>query len=356
MVANASKPLVRQLVLFVGVLSALGCACRAYAPEGTAAIVRDAGPVLFVAWLAPLGLASIDSVGLRSMLARLGEVRPLSALFALRFGLEAVASTAPLGPLAADASLPVVFGRALALPATSGVAVVAARKWALLSGHAVAVTIALAVGYASLARIVVPRVGLSAALVLVVMASTLTALALTIRYASRLEDTLIDAELAPHRDGVSSRVRRFVVHAARSARTILAPRDGGATRLAALYTGLWLFEALDTYVLLRLLDAPISLGDALVVETIAAVAKSAAFASPGGLGAQDVAYVFALEAVIGVPAAALAVAFVVVRRVRELGFVALGFGVLAAMPFVVARRARGASASGAIAVAEGAPT
>ncbi len=341
MEAAETKRIARRGLLLVVVVLVIAYAMQGYAPTHTARVVERAGPVLLIAWLSPFALAIIDAAGLYMMLTRLGRERPLRALFALRFGLESVASTAPFGPVAADASMPIIFHRALGLTSVDGVSVMAARKWALLAGHALCIALVLCLAFEALRAITIPGIAVSPVVFLIVMAVALASAALAIRAAARATHGAVIENVRDTRPAsLAKRIRDGIAQAAEGARTILAPRDGGATRLAFVYLALWLAEAADTYVVLSLLGAPIDFSQALVIETLAAVAKSAAFVSPGGLGAQDAAYVFAIGAIVGPGTSALAVAHVVVRRLREVSFIVLGFGVLLAIPWFAARRAR----------------
>jgi hypothetical protein len=78
----------------------------------------------------------------------------------------------------------------------------------------------------------------------------------------------------------------------------------------------WASHVAETWLALLLIGAPISVRGAIVIESLAAAARTAAFFIPAGLGAQDGA-VFALARSFGVgPEAALGLA--VVKRLREL--------------------------------------
>ncbi len=82
-------------------------------------------------------------------------------------------------------------------------------------------------------------------------------------------------------------------------------------RLAA-----WTLFAVETWLILRLLGYPITLGEAIVVESFVQVLRTIGFMVPGALGIQEGGYL-ALGAMAGVPPDA-ALALSLVKRARDL--------------------------------------
>jgi uncharacterized membrane protein YbhN (UPF0104 family) len=90
----------------------------------------------------------------------------------------------------------------------------------------------------------------------------------------------------------------------------------------------WFLEAAETWIILRLLGVAVSPVGALTIEVCASLIRSAAFAVPGGLGVQDAGYVTLLGA-FGVAAApTVGAGFVLVKRCKELVWIAVGYLVL----------------------------
>ena len=94
-------------------------------------------------------------------------------------------------------------------------------------------------------------------------------------------------------------------------------RRPGALALAGIaHLSAWMLTGVLTWLTLYLLHAPVSLGGALVVDSLTSGAKALAFLVPGALGVQEGALVL-LGALFGVsPAAALALSLT--RRARDL--------------------------------------
>jgi putative membrane protein len=78
----------------------------------------------------------------------------------------------------------------------------------------------------------------------------------------------------------------------------------------------WFAQVVETWLVLRLLGRPIPWIAALAIESLAASARGAAFAVPGGIGVQEGALV-AVGAAFGVPAP-VALALGIIKRGREL--------------------------------------
>jgi len=123
-----------------------------------------------------------------------------------------------------------------------------------------------------------------------------------------------------------------------------------ATRLAtAAYCAGWLVEAFETLLILRLVGGPLDPGLALAAEVGVSLVRSVGNVAPAGLGLQDAGYAVLFEA-LGVPAPTTA-AFVVLKRGKELVWIAAGYALLAAMR----RPAAAGSARVARGVARSAP-
>ncbi|MED5262394.1 MAG: flippase-like domain-containing protein [Myxococcota bacterium] len=87
----------------------------------------------------------------------------------------------------------------------------------------------------------------------------------------------------------------------------------------------WVLSALATLVAIRLLGVPISLGDAMIIESFVVLVRSAFFFVPGDLGTQDAAQVLICGAVTGSPPVGLALA--ALRRVRDILFIGWGLAI-----------------------------
>jgi putative membrane protein len=90
-------------------------------------------------------------------------------------------------------------------------------------------------------------------------------------------------------------------------------------RLAAsmlVHIAVWFVGALEVLVALQLMGYPVSVADAVVIESLSQAVRAAAFLVPGALGVQEAGFV-AICAAFGIPAAP-ALALSLVKRVPEL--------------------------------------
>ncbi len=109
-------------------------------------------------------------------------------------------------------------------------------------------------------------------------------------------------------------------------------RGRGVLVSSVWHFGAWIFGAGEVWLVMWLVGAPVSLTEALVLESLGQAVRGAAFAVPGALGIQEGAYIF-LGSLLGIdPGVALALSLA--KRVREL---ALGVPGLVVWQFTEAR-------------------
>lgn len=87
----------------------------------------------------------------------------------------------------------------------------------------------------------------------------------------------------------------------------------------------WYLGALEVYVILSFLGNPISPGQAIVLETLVELVRAGTFFIPATLGTQEAAFLLATGAITG--QSALGVAAALMRRVREIVWLILGFAI-----------------------------
>lgn len=87
-------------------------------------------------------------------------------------------------------------------------------------------------------------------------------------------------------------------------------------RAFSLRTFSWFLGTLEVWLVLRFLGHPISLADALILESVGYGVRAAAFVIPGALGAQEAAFIL-LGSVVGLDAE-IGLALSLVKRGREL--------------------------------------
>lgn len=296
------------------------------------ALVRGVGPAALLV-LAPTGVVFLcHALAWRRILRGQGHEVPLATLFTVIVRKEAILSTFPGGTAVAETAVPVMLAQRSAVPLPDAVASTVVKKGLTLTANGAVLIVGGALGAAlgSIAWVLgLAGLGLFAvgALGLTLLGSGRAAgLLLTVarRVPSRRAGRWLDARAA----SVAATDQALRATLSRSRRAGLW--GPGATLVAG-----WLVEGLDTALALALLGAPLLIQEAVALESGASLVRSLAIGLPSGLGAQDAAYaeLFARAGVLD--AATIAVAFVVLKRAKELCWVAAGwllFGLDAARP------------------------
>jgi putative membrane protein len=90
----------------------------------------------------------------------------------------------------------------------------------------------------------------------------------------------------------------------------------GVAACTALHMAIWLFGSVEVWVVLNFMGYPVTVAEALVIESLGQAVRGAAFAVPGGLGVQEGGFI-SLCALFAVPAGP-ALALSLVKRVPDL--------------------------------------
>jgi uncharacterized membrane protein YbhN (UPF0104 family) len=120
-------------------------------------------------------------------------------------------------------------------------------------------------------------------------------------------------------------------------------RDHSGRFVGSLLSGFasWLLLAFETYVILRFLGADPTFTQAVALEAVASLLRIMFFFIPSGLGASEIGFVTLLVA-FGFPQAiTLAAAYIAIKRLKEAGWVALGYMVFWFAGFNPFRRVSG---------------
>jgi uncharacterized membrane protein YbhN (UPF0104 family) len=261
-------------------------------------MLAQSGPLTVLALL-PYGvMLAIDSLAWRLLLAPATRARVgLASSFAARTAGEAVGQSLPSAGIAGEAAAAWLLRLRAGTPLGEVIGTLAARRFLLALGH-----------------------GLILAAAAVVIASSTPTVPTELPWLLALSAAamLVVAAVGP---GLLRRTSPF-------ARLHLALRR---VPWAALQVWLeYLTESVETFLLLVLLGAEVSPVAVLAVEPLLSLLRAAVFFVPAGLGVQDLGYVAFLHA-CGVPeAATLGAAFVVLKRLKELVWVATGWTILLA--------------------------
>jgi lysylphosphatidylglycerol synthase-like protein len=297
--------------------------------------------VLRIGALAPLALLpfvggmALDAAGMRVLLGLMGRSVPWTRILPIRIATEALHVTAPAGFLVADSATAKLLDLHFTVPLREGAMLAVARKWLVMRAHAVYLALGALCGAAALGAASHRYLG-GGWLPWAIGACALVPLTLSIvvgqgirggAMATRVQQALfalpwpaLQKQMAHWREGA----------VAVDARLACMGRARASTSIAALaFLGCWLFESLDTAVILRLVGGPPSFAFALASEVGISMLRSMGNVAPAGLGVQDAGYATLLPAIGMSPDAAAA--FVLVKRAKELVWIGIGYALLAAL-------------------------
>lgn len=297
--------------------------------------IRAIGPLAVLVMLPFPAALAMDCWAWKLLLAALDRKVSFVTLFKVRLATEAVTNSAPVGAVWADAIAPILVARRADVPTEDVFAASTAKRWTVVRMHGTYVAICAVLGanvlqHAShqlLGSEVLLSVCIGSGLGLVLLSLGIELVAARGQVAGRVSSVLGNARFLRVKTWIDARRHHFARADVQLARLSENRRLGFQAAWRML--GLWFFEGLETYVILRLLGAPLSLVEVLSMDAALSVVRSSAMFAPSGIGIQDVGYLAMLDA-YGVPdAQSLGPAFIVVKRVKEAIWLAVGLVMLA---------------------------
>jgi len=339
--ANTRGRLVFALKLIITVF-ALGIVVhviRSAEWDRVSEILRRSGGQVFLVALPYLFAISIDTLGWQVLLGSLRRQVAFRHLLGLRFATEAVLLSMPMGPVAAESLKAYLLEKRCGVPTPEGVSSIAAKKNLLMVSLAAFLVTSVFFGYPYLADSSysilgvagLPWVILGGATALVVASFLMSVLLQHGAMAERVHRMLIAIPVPRLRDWLLRREERF-----REVDASFAPLARDRRRLVSagvlFYFG-FLVEAIESYIILRLIGADISFVQVLAFDASVTLIRSAAVFVPAGLGFQDLGYLAFIHA-FGIPDAAnVGAAFVLLKRAKEVFWILFGY----AMFFLIRR-------------------
>jgi uncharacterized membrane protein YbhN (UPF0104 family) len=292
-----------------------------------------AGGVLLVL-LPALGSGLVETAGWQRAFAMLGVRVSFGALFRLRMATDAPAQTLPAGVVLAE-SLKIALLKNGGLGLDAAVSGTLARKYLLMTSQSAYVWSAAILGFGALQTLCEHLTGHSGFAVLLAVSATLIGLA-----AAGMRSALSRGQVARRvqrllRRLPSRRLQQVLAKSSWSASTdrcmerFFRLRPSQELAVTAPFLGAWLLESVETLTLLWLLGVPLEPSSVLAVEVLSSMLRMLAFVVPGGLGIQEAGYALFLHALAVPDATATGAAFAVLKRSKELVYVALGYCLLA---------------------------
>lgn len=321
--------------------AAAGLALFVYSLRGTdpgeaLRLIARLGPLLPVVLLPQLVGALSEALSWRSALARLGRPVRYRALLQVRLTADALVLSLPSGSLVADLTQPYLLKRACGLSFPRAVAGVVIRKHFVMLSHGLVLMLSALVAWGPLqqaSRAILGRAGLpqllfATGVVIAALAMALVAAFVYGRLAERASRVALGglATLLPRLGQRGPRLPEADQHL----RHFFGQSHLRLATLLPGFLGAWLALGLESWVYLRLLgveDLPVT--TVLFVEPGITLVRLLVVVVPGGLGVQELGYVVLLRGLGLADAAGVAAAFVLLKRAKQLFYVAVGYLLLA---------------------------
>jgi uncharacterized membrane protein YbhN (UPF0104 family) len=299
-------------------------------------LVTSIGLAGVLAILAPQFVAlSLEALGWQLAFRLTGSAPRWRSLLRIRLATEALSQSLPLGVAFAESTKPLLLRKHCGLAVDRSVASMTARKVLLLAAQCLYIGGLGALGFAGLEAashsvIGAPHLGyltLAAAFALgcgaLLSASLLRRSALAQSVLALLERV----PLASLNAWLSARRRWFTSTDGAVSETFGAdPRRFAVSLLC--FTLAWFVESVETWLILQVLGVSTSFVTAGSLEVILSLVRNVVFVVPAGLGVQDVGYATCFAA-FGVPEAeSVGAAFVLLKRGKELFWIAVGYALL----------------------------
>ena len=298
-------------------------------------LIRRVGWLLSLVLLPTLIAMGLDVTGWRLILGALGAPVRWWPLFEMRLSVEALVLLLPGGSVAGEAAKATLLTRRTRVPLSHAVASLALTKAYLVTTDGVYLAVA-AVWAAADALAQRPHAtwlpARAAALSAVAMTAAGILLLTLLRRASvatRFARALQRIPVERFHRWLAERERSFhEVDATTAAFYSSARRTKSAVFASFLLE--WLVEGAETVLIVRCLGLPLPLGPILALDALGSLLRVVVFFVPAGLGVQDAALILLLGA-LGVPnPVAGGTALVLVKRAKELFWIAAGTSLLLA--------------------------
>jgi hypothetical protein len=303
---------------------------------------RALGLVHSLGWKIPLLLLPTfvatlsETLGWWLAFARLEGRPPFRPLLAVRIITDAVMLGLPSGAVISESLQPYLLKRRCNVPFEIGIIAGIGRKFLVVMSHGLFLGLSIVLAWpllqhasrAAIGRGGLPFLLLAGTAALMVTALGLVALGIHGKMADRLH-RLLDRIGGRWLGGWLERNALRFEAADEHLTTFFTRHPGGLGLPLACYLFAWLARAVESLLFLGLLGVHIALAGAMVMETALILVRSLAVPIPAGLGVQDAGYVLSLKGLGVQDAVTVGAAFVLLKRGKDLFWIAFGFLLLA---------------------------
>ena len=288
------------------------------------ALFKARGPILALSVLPYLLVLWFDAAGWGSLLSTLGRRVGAREVFWVRTSTEALHRSLPGGAVAAEAIKPYLLRKRARVPIAETTASLAMSKVLTIATQSLYIAVASLVAFHLIGANIFTWLSLGSALMLALL-SLLAALVMGHgAVAERLYRVIHRIPVARLRNWLEEKERSFLETDQHSTELFRAQKRRLA--VSALWLlGAWACESLDSWISLRLLGVSASYVNVLCFESLVSLIRSLAFFLPGALGVQDLSYMTFLKTFHVADDANVLMAFVILKRAKEVFWIATGF-------------------------------
>ena len=257
-------------------------------------------------------------------------------LLAVRLMTDAVMLGLPSGAVISESLQPYLLKRRCGIPFEVGIIAGLGRKFLVVLSHGLFLGVSVFLAWpllqsasrAAIGRGGLPFLVLAGAGALVLAAGAFVALGVHGQVADRLH-RLLDRFGGRWLGAWLERNARRFEAADEHLATFFTERPAGLVLPLACYLFAWLARSVETLLYLGLLGVATPLAGAMVMETALILVRAMAVPVPAGLGVQDAGYILSLKGLGVADAVTVGAAFVLLKRGKDLFWIAFGFLLLA---------------------------
>ncbi|HUI28706.1 MAG TPA: lysylphosphatidylglycerol synthase transmembrane domain-containing protein [Candidatus Acidoferrales bacterium] len=296
--------------------------------DSVLALLDRVGFAVMLVLIPPLLELLAESLGLALCIPGTGPFRRLFKVLPVRIGCDTLINSLPAGVVPAETLRPIWLRRACNVPIEESFAACLMGKINMAAAQGLFLTVIMALiifagpAHGSAAalsgRTMMPAVALLAlvfaAVIYIYSGARLTQLASLLkritwnrwrRFLSRIESSV-------------NRIDATILHFSRQNRRALFGS------LASFVVG-WTLLGCESYVILRILGQSITVGQGFLMEGTACLLRIAFFFIPSAFGATEAAYVSLIASFGVADAPSVALAFITIKRSREVIWIVLGY-------------------------------
>jgi uncharacterized protein (TIRG00374 family) len=260
---------------------------------------------------------------------------PFFRLFKIQLVTETISMTLPAGVAVGEPLRPWLCRRFLGIPLPDGFASIALRKLLLGAAQGIYTVLGAFAGFAMLQDVSTRVLGFGGLGIIMALAGTTVTVAFLFLLIMMTSGKAVQnlhrlLMLVPF-----SRVREWLLRQEegfaetdRKLQSVKADGVAGFVPLMLLYVCAWMMLGFESYLILQLLGVKVTFLQVLAFDTALAMLRAIFFFIPSGLGIQDLGYLAFFQALGINDYLAYGGAFVLLRRLKEVIWYAIGYGVM----------------------------